>query len=164
MTVFTDVRNPVALQDGRINCEILHVDYGWIPFTAAPDDDVQYGRDLHEALQAGEHGTVAAYVPPDAAVVLAAERAGMVPFYTAFRLAMKQTPATGFAHLLDRVTQAVAAARVADPFSDIVIWSDSVTQIVRTHPDMTAFAALFDLTPEALDDLCRLAMQIEAGV
>ncbi len=101
--------------------------------------------------------------PPTAAELLAAERAGMNPFYTAFRFAMKQTPATGYAHLLDRVTQTVAAARAQDPFSDLVIWVDSVTQIVRTHEDMTDFAVLFDLTPEGLDDLCRLALQIEAG-
>jgi hypothetical protein len=100
---------------------------------------------------------------PTAAELLAAERAAMNPFYTAFRFAMKQTPAATHPHLLARVTQTVAAARAQDPFSDLVIWADSVTQIVRTHPDMTAFATLFDLTPEALDDLCRLAMQIEAG-
>lgn len=163
MTLFTDVRNPVAQQNGRINCEILHVDYGWIPFTAAADDDTQYGRDLHAALLAGDHGAVAPYMPPDPAEVLAAERAGMVPYYTAFRFAMKQTPAPGFDHLLDKVMQTVAAARAQDPFGDIVIWSDSVTQVVRLHPDMEAFRVLFGLTPEALDDLFRLAMQIEAG-
>ncbi len=163
MTVFSDARSPVALQDGRINCEILHADYGWIPFTASADDDTQYGRDLHAALLAGDYGPVAPAVVPDAAEVLAAERAGMMPFYTAFRFAMKQTPAAGFAHLLDKVTQTVAAARAQDPFADIVIWSDSVTQVVRLHPDMEAFRVLFGLSPAALDDLFRLAMQIEAG-
>lgn len=100
---------------------------------------------------------------PSAAELLAAERARMNPFYTAFRLAMKATPEAGYAHLLDRVTQTVATARALDPFSDIVIWADSVTQIVRTHPDMTAFQLLFGLTPETLDNLCRRALQIEAG-
>ncbi len=95
--------------------------------------------------------------------LLAAERATMNPFYTAFRFAMKATPATGFAHLLDKVTATVAAARAQDPFSDIVIWNDSVTQVVRTHPDMTAFRVLFGLSETQLDDLCRLAMQIEVG-
>lgn len=107
--------------------------------------------------------TIEPWVEPTAAELLAAERAVMNPFYTAFRFAMKQTPTAGHAHLLARVTQTVAAARAQDPFSELVIWADSVTQIVRTHPDMTAFAALFSLTPEALDDLCRLALQIEAG-
>ncbi len=114
------------------------------------------------AMTDAEAAELAARVPSEAEL-LAAERAAMNPFYTAFRFAMKQTPATGYAHLLDRVTQTVAAARTADPFSDLVIWADSVTQIVRLHPDMTDFAVLFNLTPEGLDDLCRLAMQIEAG-
>jgi hypothetical protein len=100
---------------------------------------------------------------PTPAETLAAERAQMKPFRTAFTFAMKATPATGYAHLLDRVTQTVEAARALDPFADIVIWSDRVTQIVRTHSDMDAFAALFDLSPEEVDDLCRLALQIEAG-
>lgn len=163
MTIYTDVRNPVALADGAIVCEIEHVSLGWIPFTASAEDEAQHGRDLHEALLAGDYGPVAPYVPPDAAAVLAAERAGMTPFYTAFRFAMRQTPSAGYAHLLDRVTQTVAAARAADPFSDIVIWSDSVTQVVRLHPDMEDFRVLFQLTPAQLDDLFRLAMQIEAG-
>lgn len=95
--------------------------------------------------------------------VLAAEREAMNPYYTAFRFAMKQTPATGYAHLLDRVTQTVAAAREQDPYSSLVIWADSVTQIVRTHNDMDNFATLFNLSPAELDDLCRLALQIEVG-
>lgn len=142
--------------------------------TTLPGDAVQITAEAHAALMAGQatgstidwgvDGVPVLIAPatPTAAELLAAERAGMNPFHTAFRFAMKQTPATGYAHLLDRVTQAVAAARAADPFSDLVIWADSVTQIVRLHPDMTYFATLFDLTPEGLDDLCRLAMQIEA--
>lgn len=162
MSIYTDVRNAVALADGRITCEIEHVDFGWIPFTAASDDVSEHGRSLHAALLAGEHGSVGPPVVPDPAAALAAERATMMPFYTAFRFAMRQTPAAGFDHLLDRVMQTVAAARAQDPFSDIVIWSESVTQVVRLHPDMEAFRVLFGLTPEALDDLFRLAMQIEA--
>lgn len=167
MAEYTDVRNPAALADGRVNCEILHRVYGWMPFTASAEDPEADGRDLHAALLAGTYGAVTPYVAPTpaevAAAALAAERAAMRPFYTAFRLAMKATPSAGYAHLLDRVTQTVSAARAQDPFADIVIWWDSVTQIVRTHPDMDVFAVMFSLTPEALDDLCRLALQKEAG-
>jgi hypothetical protein len=31
-------RNPVYTADGRINCEINHSHYGWIPFTADTKD------------------------------------------------------------------------------------------------------------------------------
>lgn len=94
---------------------------------------------------------------------LAAERARMAPFYTAFRFAMRATPAVGYAHLLDRVTQTIIAARAEDEFADIVIWAESVTQVLRMHPDMEGFRVLFGLTATQLDDLFRLAMQIEGG-
>lgn len=94
---------------------------------------------------------------------LQAERVAMNPFYTAFRFAMKATPAAGYDHLLHKVTSSVAAARAQDPFSDIVIWNDSVTQIIRLHPDMEVFRTLAGLTEIQLDNLCRLALQIEAG-
>jgi hypothetical protein len=31
-------RNPAYLEDGRIDCEIEHPEYGWIPFTCDPND------------------------------------------------------------------------------------------------------------------------------
>jgi hypothetical protein len=31
-------RDPVFTSDGRIDCEIYHPDYGWIPFTCEPND------------------------------------------------------------------------------------------------------------------------------
>jgi len=33
-----EYRNPVYTEDGRIDCEINHPEYGWIPFTCDPDD------------------------------------------------------------------------------------------------------------------------------
>jgi hypothetical protein len=143
--------------------------------SAIPSDAVEITAELHAELIAGNSAgkTIAPDangIPqlvdppiPTAEETLAAERAQMNPNYTAFRFAMRATPAAGYAHLLDRVTQTVAVARSADPFADIVIWSESVTRVVRMHPDMTSFATAFDLTPESLDDLCRLALQIEAG-
>jgi hypothetical protein len=31
-------RNPIYTADGRIDCEIEHPQYGWIPFTCDPND------------------------------------------------------------------------------------------------------------------------------
>lgn len=57
-----------------INCEINHPDYGWIPFTASPNDPEEHGRNIHAACLAGEHGAVAAYAPPPPpSVVIPAE-------------------------------------------------------------------------------------------
>jgi hypothetical protein len=76
---------------------------------------------------------------------------------------MKQVPATGFAHLLDRVEQTVADSRAVDPYAGIVLWADKVTQVVRLHPDMDAFRVQFGASEAELDDLFRLALQIERG-
>jgi hypothetical protein len=95
---------------------------------------------------------------------LAAERAQMNPYAAAFWQAMKQVRAPGFMHLLDRVEQAVTAARADDPYADIVIWFDRVTQVLRLHPEMEAFRVQFGASETELDDLFRLALQIEGNV
>lgn len=45
-----NIRNVTALPDGRFNCEIEHPLYGWIPFTADPNDPEQRGRDIWAAI------------------------------------------------------------------------------------------------------------------
>lgn len=45
---------------GTVDMEIEHPKYGWIPFTASPDDSEPLGRELHAAAVAGELGTIAA--------------------------------------------------------------------------------------------------------
>lgn len=54
------VRNPIFNANGGINCEIEHPVYGWIPFTASPDDPEAHGREIFAALQ----DSAAPYVPP----------------------------------------------------------------------------------------------------
>lgn len=44
--------------------EYNHPEYGWIPFTATPDDTEQHGREIYAAALAGEYGQVAPYVAP----------------------------------------------------------------------------------------------------
>ena len=57
-----DVRNPVYTADGvKIDCEINHPEFGWIAFTADPDDDVSHGPAIHQyCLDIGP----ASYNPP----------------------------------------------------------------------------------------------------
>ena len=56
-------RNPRYNRLGTIDCEIEHPVYGWIPFTASPDDVEAHGRELHaQLLQSGE---IALYTPPE---------------------------------------------------------------------------------------------------
>lgn len=45
-------RNPVRLDDGRIDLEIEHPHYGWIPFTADPNDVEDHGRAIWAEVDA----------------------------------------------------------------------------------------------------------------
>ncbi len=56
-----DYKNPVYTEDGRIDCEIAHPVYGWIPFTADPNDVEEHGREIFAKIVAD--GTIAPYLP-----------------------------------------------------------------------------------------------------
>jgi hypothetical protein len=55
-------KNPIYTEAGSIDCEIEHPDYGWIPFTASPDDCEAHGRELFAHIEA--NGAIKPYVPP----------------------------------------------------------------------------------------------------
>lgn len=56
-----EFRNCKYNDAGTIDCEINHTEYGWIPFTASPDDVEELGRAIYaEAIK----GEVAPYEPP----------------------------------------------------------------------------------------------------
>lgn len=57
----SEFRNPTYNQSGGIDLEVNHPQYGWMPFTANPNDGELYGRSLFAEASAGE---VAPYVPP----------------------------------------------------------------------------------------------------
>ena len=53
-------RNPIYTESGAIDCEIEHPVYGWIPFTADPNDVEPIGAEVFNAAKA----KAAAYVEP----------------------------------------------------------------------------------------------------
>lgn len=55
-------RNPKYTASAAIDVEINHPQFGWILFTADPDDTENFGRDLFAEIETD--GGVAAYVPP----------------------------------------------------------------------------------------------------
>lgn len=59
-----DVRNLKFNESGAVDCEINHPNYGWIPFTASPDDAEKFGRDIYAAAVAGSYGDISEYVAP----------------------------------------------------------------------------------------------------
>lgn len=56
-----DYRNATYNQYGTIDLEIDHPDYGWIPFTASPDDPEPFGRAVYEEIK---DTPIAPYVAP----------------------------------------------------------------------------------------------------
>lgn len=62
------IRNPVFTADGRIDCEIEHPVYGWIPFTADPNDVEVYGAEIYVAALALEPAPHVAQPTPPAPV------------------------------------------------------------------------------------------------
>jgi hypothetical protein len=59
-----NAKNPKHTSDQTIDLDIEHPEFGWIPFTASPNDVEEKGRDLYAQAIAGDFGPVAAYVPP----------------------------------------------------------------------------------------------------
>ena len=43
-------RNTYKTRDGRINCEVLHPNLGWVPFQATKFDSTPHGKDLYNRL------------------------------------------------------------------------------------------------------------------
>lgn len=64
------VKNPrwANAQHTLIDIEIEHPEYGWLPFTANPNDVEEHGRQLYAEAVAGQFGPVAEYVAPVASV------------------------------------------------------------------------------------------------
>lgn len=61
-----DVKNPIYAneQNTLINCDVKFDEIPeYVPFTASPDDPMDYGRELYAQLQAGQWGPIAPYVP-----------------------------------------------------------------------------------------------------
>lgn len=145
-------RNPTFTADGRIDVEIDHPQFGWVPFTASPNDPEPLGRAIFAAAAAG---TVAPYVPPTpptAAEVLAAERAGMVASRPQARIAMGP------------VLWAQVEAIAADPATPwpLRVWIEDFDELERLSQTTIDLGTAMGLTPEQMDDLFRLAMTIRA--
>ena len=57
-----NIRNPKYNTDNTIDREMEHPVYGWIPFTASPDDVEHHGRQIY--AQAVAQGGIEPYEPP----------------------------------------------------------------------------------------------------
>lgn len=59
MVINVEIINPKYNSNGTIDIEMNHPVFGWIPFTASPDDVEEHGRIIYQALVNGEFGPIA---------------------------------------------------------------------------------------------------------
>lgn len=149
------IRNPVYTSHGRIDCEIDHPVYGWIPFTADPNDVEEHGRLIHAAaLEMGP----APYVEPPAPPV-------PVPNLTfaqlLFGLVTESwiTEAEGTAWLVNRTLPAPVEALISSQPANqqLLVRARALqpTEILRADPMVQAMGAAQGKTSEELDQFFR---------
>lgn len=134
-------RNATYNSHGTIDCEIEHPQFGWIPFTADPNDSEQIGREIHAAAVLGE---VEAYVPPEPVIVIPDRVTARQ-----FMLALLQ------AGLLDSVEGWIATQSQA-----VQIAYNTSGTFVRTEPMMQAGFTALGFTPEQIDAFFTAAAEI----
>lgn len=149
MTAYT-YRAARMLADGRIDCEIEHPRFGWLPFTASPSDDVEAGRDTHAQIVAD--GAAAPYEPP------APDPEGDL---MRWRASVECTPLQGQLALGETRWLRVEAI-LADPATPWAMRQTIRTASVwkRNSQDIDALAWMLGLTEGEVDDLFRLAVTI----
>jgi hypothetical protein len=134
------VRNPQYNAAGTIDMEMEHPTFGWIPFTASPDDSEQHGRELYAQALAGELGPVAPYVAPPSPPPV-------IPTSVTMRQARLALLGAG---LLDQVN-----AAITDPAAQIE-W-EYATTVERNSPLVQNLSIGLGLTEEQLDSLFTTA-------
>jgi hypothetical protein len=134
------VRNPQYNAAGTIDMEMEHPKFGWIPFTASPDDSEQHGRELYAQAMAGDFGPVAEYVAPPPAPPV-------IPTSVTMRQARLALLGAG---LLDQVN-----AAITDPAAQIE-W-EYATTVERNSPLVQNLSIGLGLTEEQLDSLFTTA-------
>ena len=139
----TNYKSPAFTANGSIDMELDHPVYGFIPFTASPDDPEERGRLLFADAQA----TAAPYVEPDPQPVPVPES---VSRFQA-RAALLQS---------GLLATAESAIQDADAMTQMV-WADA-QEFRRESPTVAAIAGVLSLTDSEVDDLFRLAITIEA--
>lgn len=142
-----NARNPQRNLHGTIDLEIDHPVYGWIPFTASPNDPD--GAAIYALAEAGEYGPVASYVAPPPPPPVVPQSVTRFQALAALHLA---------GHL--PAVQAI----MADPETPVIAklaW-DNALSFERSSPTLASLAQAIGLTSQDLDDLFTMAASIEA--
>lgn len=143
-----NARNPKQNAVGTIDLEIEHPVYGWIPFTASPDD--AEGAELYAQAVDGDFGIIAPYVEPE-------PLPPQVPNTVTRRQARQALLIAGH---LSSVQPAIDA--IPDELQRGMVqieWDDSQT-FERQRPTLIALATAIGMDSEAIDNLFIQAAQL----
>ncbi|RUT80940.1 MULTISPECIES: hypothetical protein [unclassified Mesorhizobium] len=141
-----EYRNPTYNTNGGIDMEVDHPAFGWIPFTASPEDPEELGRTLFEDTK----GTAAPYVAPPAPTVeeIRAAMPSLSP--RQIRLALNDIG----------ITSADVATQLAGNEAGTIEWNYA-TYFKRTHPLIVSLTPAFSLTEAQVDSLWLYAAEIK---
>lgn len=151
-----EVRNPVFNGRGGIDCEIKHPKFGWIPFSAQPDDPEPHGREIYAACLAMNPDPDAAKPPPDprdfaslprAHLCKALRQAGVLSIDEAVTAAQGGWPATFAAFASGLSEDDAADAQIDWAAANLVGYRNPIVQhLALTHAggDQTQATAILD--------------------
>lgn len=134
----TDIKNPVSLEHGAINCEILFDDMEeYVPYTATPTDSDKTGKQVWQELQSGKWGEIAPFiVTPE---LIAAAKNAKKREIEAWRTEQEAQPFTfewnghtwnGGPDSMARLYPAVIASK-SDTARKSMIWGNAENQQVK---------------------------------
>lgn len=149
-----EIRNPQYNHIGTIDCEINHPVYGWIPFTAQPNDVELAGREIYTQVMLENAGEIAPYIAPTVN-----EDALLTEWRNTTEVTRFQARAALYqAGYMDAINAYMNAE--ADPIAKMA-WEDAQV-FRRMSPTVLALQTKLDLSDAQLDDLFKFAMTIEA--
>ncbi|EHO01291.1 DUF4376 domain-containing protein [Escherichia coli] len=134
----TDIKNPVSLEHGAINCEILFDDMEeYVPYTATPTDSDKTGKQVWQELQSGKWGEIAPFiVTPE---LISAAKNAKKREIEAWRTEQEAQPFTfewngrtwnAGPDSMARLYPVVMAAK-SDTARDVMTWGDADNQQVK---------------------------------
>lgn len=141
----------VKFPNGDFDCEIWLENYGkWVPTTCSARDVNADQRDLYIRLSELTPGEVLTAPEPDPAAILQAERATMVCSPLQGRLVLGPDVCAAVDALADDPTTPWA---MRETIKRAIVWE-------RTSQSMDELAYLLGYTPEEMDALFRIAMNV----
>ena len=150
-----EVRNIKETQLKNVyNCEVNHPEFGWIPFTASPDDTVEEGRSIHAQIVEAKEARDIAILPYDGPSLEEQDT----------ELFRQTAEVSEF--------QAKAALMQSDLLNDVLAYidqADDMTKLAwetarvfkRNSYLINEVAEALEMKPEQMDDIFRFAMTIE---